>query len=48
MIQIIDWRGKKMISVVNPSVNDFLASYLKNNEPDKQEMLKNIRSQIST
>ena len=30
-----------MISVVNPSVNDFLASYLENNEPDKQETLKN-------
>lgn len=41
MIQIIDQRGKKMISVVNPSVNDFLASYLENNEPDKQELLKN-------
>ena len=44
MIQIIDWRGKKMISVVNPSVNDFLASYLENNEPDKQELLKNAIS----
>lgn len=44
MIQIIDWRGKKIISVVNPSVNDFLASYLENNEPDKQEILKNAIS----
>ena len=33
-----------MISVVNPSVNDFLASYLENNEPDKQEILKNAIS----
>ena len=33
-----------MISVANPSVNDFLASYLENNESDKQEILKNAIS----
>lgn len=33
-----------MISVANPSVNDFLAFYLDNNEPGKWEILKNAIS----
>lgn len=44
MIRIVIKRGKKMISVANPSVNDFLAFYLDNNEPGKREILKNAIS----
>ena len=44
MIQVMDYHGQQMISVANPSVNDFLASYLENNESDKQEILKNAIS----
>ena len=44
MIQVMDYHGLLMISVANPSVNDFLASYLENNEPDKKEILEHAIS----
>ena len=39
MIKIVDANNKQMLSVVNPSVNDFLAAHLENNIPEKREIL---------
>lgn len=35
MIKIVDVKGRKMLSVANPSVNDFLAAYLERNKTEK-------------
>lgn len=43
-IKIVDVRGKKMVSVVNPSVNDFLNSYLSDDCPEKAVMRGSIIS----
>lgn len=43
-VKIIDVQGRKMISVVNPSVNDFLCSYLTDDCPEKGAMTRSIIS----
>ena len=39
MIKIVDDKGCRMLSVANPSVNDFLRSYLERNIPEKQQVI---------
>lgn len=39
MIKIVDVTGKKMLSVANPSVNDFLSAQLEKNAPERKEIL---------
>lgn len=39
MIKIVDVWGQKKISVANPSINDFLRIYLKNNYPEYNELV---------
>jgi len=39
MIKIVDDKGCRMLSVSNPSVNDFLRSYLERNTPEKQQII---------
>lgn len=40
MIKIVDQHGDKMIFVSNPSINDFLSSYLKNNPEEVNAIIK--------
>lgn len=40
MIKIVDVNGQKLLSVANPSVNDFLTAYLNDNPPEKQALLQ--------
>lgn len=44
MIKVVDSKSRKMLSVANPSVNDFLAAHLQENKPERDEI---IRSAIS-
>lgn len=44
MIRVVDDHGKMKIGVVNPSVNDYLANRLKNNEPERDAIKKAIVS----
>lgn len=39
MIKVVDVNGKPMLSVANPSINDFLSSYLDKNIPEKKAIL---------
>lgn len=39
MIKIVDVKGRKMLSVTNPSVNDFLFAYLERNKIEKTEII---------
>lgn len=39
-IKIVDNRGEKMLSMVNPSINDFLDSYLCENIPERNNIIK--------
>lgn len=39
MIKTVDVHGQKMLSVANPSVNDFLNAYLNDNPPEKYALL---------
>ncbi len=39
MIKIVDVKGRKMLSVTNPSVNDFLSAYLERNKTEKAEII---------
>lgn len=41
MIKIIDNKNMKMLSVANPSVNDFLREYLLANLPERQSIITN-------
>lgn len=41
MIKIVDNRNVKMLSVANPSVNDFLREYLLVNVPERQALVTN-------
>lgn len=43
-IKIVDDKGKRMVSVTNPSVNDFLFSYLENNIAEKNQIISTICS----
>lgn len=43
-IKIVDDKGKRMVSVTNPSVNDFLSSYLENNIAEKNQIISTICS----
>lgn len=38
-VKIIDDKGKQMISIANPSINDFIRAHLANNEPEYNELL---------
>ena len=38
-VKIIDDKGKQMVSIANPSINDFVRAYLENNEPEYHELL---------
>lgn len=40
MIKLMDVKGQKMLSVANPSVNDFLSAYLNENIPEKQALIQ--------
>lgn len=40
MIKIVDSRGQRMISTINPSVNDFLRAHLSRNTPEKDQIIK--------
>lgn len=40
MIKIVDVEGIKMLSVANPSVNDFICAHLEKNEPEKNAVLE--------
>lgn len=44
MVKLIDVRGIKMISVTNPSVNDFLSQNLKNIPAEKDNIIRNSLS----
>ena len=44
MIRLLDVHGEKHISVANPSVNDFLRSYLKENSIEKSDLRKSACS----
>lgn len=39
MLKIVDDKGNRMLSVANPSVNDFLCSALDRNTPEKQQII---------
>ena len=41
MIKLIDKNGQLYISVLNPSVNDFLRNYIQNNRLEKDKIIKN-------
>lgn len=43
-VKIVDDKGKRMIAVTNPSVNDFLSSYLENNVAEKNQIISTICS----
>lgn len=43
-IKIVDDKGKRMVSVANPSVNDFLSAYLENNIAEKNQIVSTICS----
>lgn len=43
-IHIIDNKGEEMISMVNPSVNDYLDARVKENEIEKQLLIKNAHT----
>ncbi len=43
MLKIVDNKGRKMLSVMNPSVNDFLRSHLDRNNPEKQQVIAHSR-----
>lgn len=44
MVKIVDNRGARMLSVANPSVNDFLREYLSENSLEKEALIKNCNS----
>ena len=44
MINIVDLAGRKMLSVANPSVNDFLRAYLDNNVTEKKNIIHSCSS----
>lgn len=44
MIKIVDYANKKMLSVANPSVNDFLSEHLKKNIPERNAIVSNSMS----
>lgn len=44
MVNILDNRGIKMLSVANPSVNDFLRAHLLENVPERQAILAACKS----
>ena len=39
MVKIVDVHGRKMLSVANPSVNDFLFAHLEKNLPEREEIV---------
>lgn len=39
MLKIVDDKGNRMLSVANPSVNDFLCSSLNRNTPEQQQII---------
>ena len=39
MVKVVDVNGKQMLSVANPSINDFLSAYLDKNIPEKKAIL---------
>jgi len=41
LVRIIDNYGKKMISVANPSINDYISEFLKNNELECDDIVGN-------
>ena len=41
-VKIIDNHGKKLISVTNPSVNDYLSNRFENNSAEKQNIIENF------
>ena len=43
-IKISDVRGKKSLSLLNPSINDFLEAFLANNQPEYEELVSSICS----
>lgn len=43
-VKIVDEKGKEMLSVSNPSVNDFLDRYLDDNDTEKQTIIENAFS----
>lgn len=44
MVMIVDVKGEKMVKVANPSVNDFLRVHLSENQPEKNELIRNSTS----
>lgn len=40
MLKIVDDKGSRMLSVANPSVNDFLYANLNKNTPEKQQIIE--------
>ena len=44
MVSIIDSKGEKMVKAANPSVNDFLRTYLHNNQPERQSLIDGSHS----
>jgi hypothetical protein len=42
IVKIVDYKGKKYIGVINPSVNDFLRQAILENELEIQEIMKSI------
>lgn len=44
MIRVIDDHSQMKIGVINPSVNDYLAYRLKNNEPEREAIFRSICS----
>lgn len=45
-IKIVDVKGKKMLSMINPSVNDFIAGFLSENTVEKNSLILNSCSII--
>ena len=43
-IKVVDKFGKEVISLANPSINDFIRAYLDNNITEKEEMIKHAVS----
>ena len=44
MVSIVDNQGVKLVKAANPSVNDFLRFYLKNNQPEIQAIIDGSHS----
>ena len=43
-IKILDDKGKQMLSIANPSINDFIRAHLASNEPEYAELLSSCIS----